>query len=201
MRLRVRVPRCFALILLMGMPSWAGAQSCQPRGEAAPRATLPEATSWAFRPSYYSHDPDTGERVAQYSSPPPRYTPSDPTYFQSGYRYLRSNIRGLAGSSDQQLIVESWGNGRGLRGAQSEREFDVWRQGAIITRPQQWYYPGYGGPGHGGPGYGGPGYGGPGYGGPGYGGPGYGGPGYGGPGYGGPGYGGPGYGGPGYGGP
>lgn len=183
----------------------------------APCGTRPlAAAGWETMPSYFSHDPATGKPLIQYDRIGPFYYPPQGDYAVSGYRVTNNIMHPGFGSTDRSTYVESWGNGRGLRDAQSEREFNAWtRSPWLAGRRAPWfggpgfgppwaYGPGFASPaipgsGAGGRGYGGPGYGGPGYGGPGYGGPGYGGPG--GPGYGGPGYGGPGYVGPGYGGP
>ncbi|MBN2293252.1 MAG: hypothetical protein JXM70_12550 [Pirellulales bacterium] len=167
-------------------------------------------TEWAFKPSYYSHDPDSGERVAKYAEGEKAYAQID-NYRRSGYRHQRIRIRGLRGSADNIHLVETWGDGENIRpygewqrpfraGATPygpwgnpsgpwTLPFDSWVNpyglGNLPNPPwphwPQYPYPApYYGPGCG-PGYGGGPYSGPG-GGPGYGGgPGPGGgPGYGG---------------------
>jgi hypothetical protein len=73
-----------------------------------------QAASWIFRPSSYTHDPVTGDRVTQYARPKPAFVRVDPTYEQSAYRHNRSAIRG-DGSADRLHIVETWGEGESIR--------------------------------------------------------------------------------------
>lgn len=193
-------------------------------GVFASMATPSFAQTGIFAQSYFTHDPDTGTRVPQYAENAPSIAPPGINYQISGYRYLQSNIRGAGGGVDRQLFVEQWGNGRGLRDAQTERDFQAFQQPFRGRTPDGRAYslPGYGWPGYNyplvpminngfgggfpffpqgvGPGFGGPGFGGPGYGGPGYGKPGFDKPGFDKPGHGHPGHGDkPGHGHPGYG--
>ncbi len=63
---------------------------------------------WITAPSYYTHDPQTGQRVDQYTPIGPFYTFARTDYLQSGYRHTRSSIQ--AGTSvDHMHIVEEWG--------------------------------------------------------------------------------------------
>jgi hypothetical protein len=63
---------------------------------------------WITAPSYYTHDPQLGTRVDQYTPIGPFYTFARTDYMQSGYRHTRSTIQ--AGQSmDQMHIVEEWG--------------------------------------------------------------------------------------------
>lgn len=63
---------------------------------------------WITAPSYYTHDPQTGQRVDQYTPIGPFYTFARTDYLQSGYRHTRSSIQ--AGTSMDHLhIVEEWG--------------------------------------------------------------------------------------------
>ena len=64
---------------------------------------------WLTVPSYYSHDPQTGQRVQQYSPIGPFYTYQRGDYRRSGYRQTRSSIQ-AGGSADHMHIVEEWGN-------------------------------------------------------------------------------------------
>lgn len=73
------------------------------------------AESWIFRPSTFSHDAATGQRVAQFQPEAPAYYRSDPTYQESGYRHIRSALRGADGSYDYQHIVQTWGLGQLIR--------------------------------------------------------------------------------------
>lgn len=70
--------------------------------------------SWIFRKSYYSHDPATGERVAQYARPEPAYVPPQDNYRQSGYRHIRNSLR-VGGSADNLHVVQTWGEGENIR--------------------------------------------------------------------------------------
>jgi hypothetical protein len=63
---------------------------------------------WITAPSYYTHDPQSGRRVDQYTPIGPFYTFARTDYLQSGYRHTRSTIQ--AGTSvDHMHIVEEWG--------------------------------------------------------------------------------------------
>ena len=66
------------------------------------------SADWITAPSYYTHDPMTGERVDQYSPIGPFYTYSSPDFMRSGYRHYRSSIE-AGGSADNMHIVEEWG--------------------------------------------------------------------------------------------
>lgn len=66
------------------------------------------AADWITAPSYYSHDPQTGERVTQYTPIGPFYTFARSDYLQSGYRHTRSSIQ-AGHSADHMHIVEEWG--------------------------------------------------------------------------------------------
>lgn len=83
-----------------------------------PVFTIPCATaaesSWIFRPSYFSHDPATGERAVQYAPKLPAYARDDDTYLQSGYRHSQTTIR-VGDSADHWHIVETWGAGASIR--------------------------------------------------------------------------------------
>ena len=84
--------------------------------------------SWIFRRSQFSHDPATGARVAQYERIPPVEPLPDPRLVTSGYRRVRSNLRGTDGSIDSSYSVSSYGNGRGGLDAEWERFHDAWLQ-------------------------------------------------------------------------
>jgi hypothetical protein len=89
--------------------------------------------SWAFAPSYFSHDPASGERVVQYSpgvAPPAPYAPD---YQQSGYRHKQTVLRKADGSIDRRHVVETWGGGEYIRPYEEwERPF---REGATPFGP------------------------------------------------------------------
>ncbi|MGA2064681.1 MAG: hypothetical protein ABSG86_06920 [Thermoguttaceae bacterium] len=80
----------------------------------APRGAAAEPSSWIFRPSCYSHAPDTGQRVAQYQPEEPAWAPYDETYQQSGYRYIRSSIQ-VGNNEDHVHVVQTWGAGECIR--------------------------------------------------------------------------------------
>jgi hypothetical protein len=70
---------------------------------------------WAFRQSYYTHDPATGHRVVQYSPGTTPYARIEPNYQQSAYRQQHIRIGGGRGGADNIHIVETWGNGENIR--------------------------------------------------------------------------------------
>ena len=139
---------------------------------------VPQADSWIFARSRYSHDPETGSRVAQYAMKPAVEPLPDQRNVTSGYTRTRTVQRGADGSSTTYYRVTNYGNGRGGLDAEWERFHDAWRGSTVAGGQVQGFAAGgwgFGPPGFGpgGPGYGGPGYGGPGYGGPGFGHPGF----------------------------
>lgn len=71
--------------------------------------------SWVFRPSYYSHDPQTHERVSQYAPPAPSYSRvGTEGYLQSGYRHNNTTLR-VGDDADHIHVVETWGEGDRIR--------------------------------------------------------------------------------------
>src|SRR3989304_906766 len=70
-------------------------------------------STWIFRASYFSHDPETGKRIAQYVPEPTSYSREDPTYLESAYRHNQSILRGADGSADRLHMVQTWGKGGG----------------------------------------------------------------------------------------
>ncbi|MBN2579814.1 MAG: hypothetical protein JXB10_12575 [Pirellulales bacterium] len=78
-------------------------------------AAVEEDHPWIFRPSYFSHNPQDGSRVAQYQAPVSAYRPDDPTYIRSGYRHNQIIIQGSYGSADRLHVVETWGRGDQIR--------------------------------------------------------------------------------------
>jgi hypothetical protein len=71
-------------------------------------ASLAHAADWNTAPSYYTHDPNTAERVTQFSPIGPFYVYAPPDYVKSGYRHTRSSVQ-AGGSADNLHIVEEWG--------------------------------------------------------------------------------------------
>lgn len=71
--------------------------------------TTATAGDWIFRPSTFSHDPATGERVTQFAPIEPVLVPPRADYLRSGRRQLRSTIR--AGNSlDVYNVVDQYGD-------------------------------------------------------------------------------------------
>jgi hypothetical protein len=81
---------------------------------ASASAGTAAASSWIFQPSYYSHSPETGQRVVQYQPEQPAIAPFDPTYQESGYRQSTASIR-VGNSSDHIHVVQTWGQGENIR--------------------------------------------------------------------------------------
>lgn len=63
---------------------------------------------WITAPSYYTHDPMSGERVTQYSPIGPFYSYSQPGFTRSGYRNSRSSLQ-VGTSADHYHTTEQWG--------------------------------------------------------------------------------------------
>jgi hypothetical protein len=153
-------------------------------GIAVSRGPQLLAQDWIAAPSTYTHDPQTRQRVSQYSPIGPVYALGrNPT--QSGYRHIQNTIR-AGGAADYLHVVEEWGNN-------PVRPYGEWQFpfrpfsapypywgppvvmgfgfpgfGAFGGNSPYWYGDGYGDglegkwPHFGGPGMGGPGFGGPG---------------------------------------
>lgn len=81
--------------------------------------------SWAFAPAAYTHDPQTGARVAQYAAHEPVEGLPDPRQTVSRYWRTRTNLRGADGSQDTIYEVRSFGNTLGGFDAQRERGYDA----------------------------------------------------------------------------
>ena len=125
---------------------------------------------WITSPSYFSHSPETGQRVAQFAEKVTPMLHTDPYTTQSGNRHVRSSVQ-AGNSATHTHIVEQWGG-------QTVRPYGEWR---FPFRPYSAPYPAWGPPpnyygyGRGGFGGGGGGFGGGGFGGGGFGGGGFGG--------------------------
>ena len=92
------------------------------------------AADWITAPSYYSHDPQTGERITQYAQTGPVYRYERPDYQQSGFRYTRSSLQ-MGRSVDHLALTEEWGN--------PVRPYGEWR---YPYRPYSVPYPAWGAP-------------------------------------------------------
>lgn len=66
------------------------------------------AADWITQPSYYTHDPMSGERVTQYTPIGPFYSYAQPSYTSSGYRNTRSSIQ-VGTSADHYHTTQQWG--------------------------------------------------------------------------------------------
>lgn len=66
------------------------------------------AADWITQPSYYTHDPTSGERVRQYSPIGPFYSHTRGNFTRSGFRHTRSSIQ-VGGSADNYHLTEEWG--------------------------------------------------------------------------------------------
>ena len=165
----------FALLAVFLSSRSRGAEcpSCYSLATAAPY--VPQADSWVFAPSRYTHDPANGARVAQYTQIAAVEPLPDQRQVTSGYSRTRTVLRGADGSASTYYRVTNYGNNNGGINAEWERFHDAWRGSTIGGGNFNGYSPYGGGFGGGYPGYGG-GFGG-GYAGGGYGGGGY--PGYG----------------------
>lgn len=154
-------------VFLSSRSQGAECASCYTLATAAP--FVPQADSWVFAPSRYTHDPATGARVAQYDQIAPVEPLPDQRLVTSGYSRTRTVLRGADGSSSANYVVTNYGNGRGGIDAEWERFHDAWRGSTVGGGNYSSFspyggFPGYGPYGGGyGEGYGG-GYG-PGYGG------------------------------------
>jgi hypothetical protein len=167
----------FAIIII----SASSAVACEAPCNLSPQPICvadDEPPSWIFRRSTYTHDPNTGARVAQYQRLPAIEPLEDERLVTSRYHRIQTNLRGTNGSSEQYYDVQAWGNGRGGIDAEWERFHNAWKesylQGGFYNQQGQGFgngYPGQFGNGFGGPGfsYGYPGYGFPGNGFPGIG--------------------------------
>lgn len=85
----------------------------------------PAGGSWAFAPGAYTHNPQTGQRVAQYARPAPVEGLPDPRQTVSRYWRTQTVLPGVAGSRDTIYEVRSFGNTLGGFDAQRERGFDA----------------------------------------------------------------------------
>lgn len=66
------------------------------------------AADWIMKRSRYTHDPNSGARVTQYSPIGPFYANDMPNYVKSGFRYSRSSIQ-VGPSMDHIHTIEEWG--------------------------------------------------------------------------------------------
>ena len=70
---------------------------------------LAQAADWLTLPSRYSHNPSTGERVAQYTKIQAPSVPQPSNFRTSGYTHTRSSLN-YGQSADNYHRVEQWGD-------------------------------------------------------------------------------------------
>lgn len=123
------------LAVLLSLPVLAAITAARASSDGCPvvYCSEQEESSWIFQPSYFSHDPDNGKRVAQYAPEPTSYARDDPTYLESGYRHYQMSIVGPDGSADRLHVVQTWGLGELIR-PYGEWEFP-YRAGATPYGP------------------------------------------------------------------
>ena len=90
---------------------------------------IAEAADWIVAPSYFTHDPQTGKRVAQYTPIGPVYSYWRADYVESGFHHYRSSIV-YGGTADNYFRVKEWGR--------PVRPFGEWR---FPYRPYSVPYP------------------------------------------------------------
>lgn len=66
------------------------------------------AADWLTQPSFYTHDPNTGQRTHQYATPPPAIVNQPASFQTSGFRHYRSSLQ-YGRSADNYHRVEQWG--------------------------------------------------------------------------------------------
>ena len=136
-------------ISLFSFASYASAQIA-PCGADAPCGSIvyyqrePARPSWIFAPSTYTHDPETGARVAQFMRPAPVEPLDDQRLVTSRYRRVRPNLRGVDGSYDTTYDVQNWGNGRGGLDAEWQNFHDMWKESLLTGGSFNQQNPGWG---------------------------------------------------------
>ncbi len=107
----------FTWLLLTAAPAVAGDPTCY--------------SGWAFMPGRYTHDPNSGARVAQYAPAPPLPAFPDSTIYASGYLRTRVNQRAADGSVTSYYYTENWSNQPHRIDAEWERYNDVWQRSVL----------------------------------------------------------------------
>ena len=77
--------------------------------------TAAAEADWFFQPSRYTHEPASGQRVAQYTPEVTPYARDVSNFVESGYRHTRTSIRGAGGTADHTHVVQTWGQGELMR--------------------------------------------------------------------------------------
>src|SRR5438067_1749057 len=89
----------FAIIMSFA----SGAAACEEPCSACPQPTCVAENappSWVFRRGTYTHDPETGARVAQYQRLPAVEPLEDERLVTSRYHRIRTSMRGTDGSQE-----------------------------------------------------------------------------------------------------
>lgn len=129
--LRHLVLTASAVSIIHTLPSSVGASGspCAAEMPCAQAVYVEERpTSWVFARSTYTHDPETGARVAQYMRTRPVEPLEDERLVTSRYRRSQTNLRGTDGSNDSYYEVQNWGNGRGGLDSEWERFHNAWKE-------------------------------------------------------------------------
>lgn len=132
-----------AAVVVAFMLTRATASECcdSPPGPKVYLVSQPTTESWVFARSRFTHDPETGSRVAQYAMKPPIEPLDDPRLVTSGYSRSRTVLRGSDGSVDTHYRVTNFGNGRGGMDAEWERFHDAWRGSTVAGGQSQAFFP------------------------------------------------------------
>ncbi len=118
-----------ALVTVVLMTQARACDCVYPLAYAAPLQV--QSTSWVFAPSRYSHDPETGVRVAQYTAKPPIEPLPDQRAVSSGYARSRTVLRGPDGNVSTYYQVQNYGDARGGMDSEWERFHDAWRGSTV----------------------------------------------------------------------
>jgi len=118
-----------ALVTVVLMTQARACDCVYPLAYAAP--LQPQSDSWIFAPSRYSHDHQSGVRVAQYTAKPPIEPLPDQRAISSGYARTRTVLRGPDGNVSTYYQVKNYGNDRGGMDAEWERFHDAWRGSTV----------------------------------------------------------------------
>jgi hypothetical protein len=126
---------CFILLASFASITAASEAPCarcsaavRPRAQQVCYSDDEDQASWIFARSHYTHDPNTGARVAQYQRLPIIEPLEDERLVTSRYHRIQTNLRGTNGSIEQYYDVQAWGNGRGGIDAEWERFHNAWKE-------------------------------------------------------------------------
>jgi hypothetical protein len=123
---------------LAASPAAGGTGGLPTRAVEAPSCFPADYVGWAFLPGRYSHDPQSGARVAQYAPKPAVAALPDSRPYASGYMRSRVNQLGPNGTVTTYYRTENWSNRPGPIDAEWERFNDVWQRSVLSGG---YYYP------------------------------------------------------------